>query len=85
MLQDFFKLVQYIENSATALRCLGPPQIVVILLRMTFIIGQTFFIFKSHKVRQVRIGAGIIKSYAEKRLQVALLSQRGRAMLCVCQ
>ena len=52
MLQDFFKLVQYIENSATALRCLGPPQIVVILLRMTFIIGQTFFIFKSHKVRQ---------------------------------
>ena len=50
-IQECFFLVQYIEDSAMSLRCLGPFYIVVVLLHIIFIYGQTFFIFKSHEVR----------------------------------
>ena len=52
MVQDCFKLFQYIEDTNRSLSCFGPFYIVVVLLHMIFTCGQTFFIFKSHKVRQ---------------------------------
>ena len=50
MIHDCFFLVQYIENSAMSLRCLGALYIVVVVLHIMFVFGQTFFIFKHHKV-----------------------------------
>jgi len=50
MIEDCFKLMQYVEDTTMSLRCLGYYYIVVVLFHMSFTFGQTFFIFKSHKV-----------------------------------
>jgi hypothetical protein len=50
MIQDGFRLAEFIEDASSSLQCLGPLHIVVVILHIAFTLHQTFFMFKLHKV-----------------------------------
>jgi len=66
MVQDGFQLSQLLRDGQPSFDCVGIFDVVVIALHVIFCFFQTFYIFKSHRVRLTRCADSIHSCFTVK-------------------